>query len=210
MEHLEAHNPTLSTQASLSAPGDVVPVTELRNRGYVHRLLITWRILFPATAITSENHAGGGATSRNVFKRVQAAASVGRRWSLALAVRRFRRFSDIDIERRRLHTRSQPRHPGPEAIARLDLYAAAAANRGIGALTTRRVLELSAATDPQSTLALLQLLEHHRPNNFRPPLSDIEFGSAARGVRLLSQIERPRAHAAPTTVASGGRAGASR
>ncbi|MBC7299539.1 DUF1152 domain-containing protein [Nocardia salmonicida] len=106
-------------------------------------------------------------TSNSIAKSLTDTTSLD---SAEQAVRRLRGFSDIDIERRRLHTRSQPQHPGAEAIAHLDLYAAAAVNRGIDALTTRRVLELSAATDSQSTLALRQLLEHHRPNNFRPPL----------------------------------------
>ncbi|MGW5317753.1 DUF1152 domain-containing protein [Nocardia thailandica] len=86
------------------------------------------------------------------------------------AVRARRGITDIDIERRRLASRPQPRLPDPDALAHLDHYAKTAADRGIDALTVRRVLELAAATDPQSSAALRQELQRQRNTNFRPPL----------------------------------------
>ncbi|MGW6425856.1 DUF1152 domain-containing protein [Nocardia sp. NPDC055053] len=87
-----------------------------------------------------------------------------------LRVRDRRGTTDIDIERRRLATRSHPRSPSANAIAILDQYVKDAAARGTDALTIRRVLELTDATDPSSATAMREQLRQQRPDNFQPPL----------------------------------------
>ncbi|MBF6215852.1 hypothetical protein IU487_33175 [Nocardia puris] len=84
MEHLEAHNPRLHTQADLPEIGEHVEVTERRHRGYVTALTTTWQILYPWVTITSDNHGEGGATSRDVLANLRAAIDGGGRWDLAV------------------------------------------------------------------------------------------------------------------------------
>ncbi|MFJ9370537.1 GDSL-type esterase/lipase family protein [Nocardia sp. NPDC101769] len=85
MEHYEAHNPRLSTQADLPAVGDAVEVTEWRNRGYVHGLLTTWRVRYPWITFTSDNRGEGGATSRDILATIRAATQdPQQRWDLAV------------------------------------------------------------------------------------------------------------------------------
>ncbi|WP_069162905.1 GNAT family N-acetyltransferase [Nocardia altamirensis] len=85
MEHLDAHNPRLSDQASLPSIGEHVEITEYRHRGYVHALLTTWRARYPWIEFHSDNHARGGATSRDILATVRAAtADPARSWDLVM------------------------------------------------------------------------------------------------------------------------------
>ncbi|MGW4368098.1 GDSL-type esterase/lipase family protein [Nocardia takedensis] len=85
MEHYEAHNPRLSTQADLPAIGDTIEVTEWRNRGYVHALLTTWRARYPWITFASDNHGEGGATSRDILATIRTATSdTEKRWDLTV------------------------------------------------------------------------------------------------------------------------------
>lgn len=84
MEHYEAHNPRLSTQADLPDIGQQLEVTEWRNRGYVHALITGWSIHYPWITILSDNRGEGGATSRNVLANLRAAVDDGGRWDLAV------------------------------------------------------------------------------------------------------------------------------
>ncbi|WP_429454982.1 GDSL-type esterase/lipase family protein [Nocardia sp. GP40] len=85
MEHYEAHNPQLATQADLPAIGDTIEVTEWRNRGYVHGLLTTWRARYPWITLTSDNRGEGGATSRDILSIIRTATDQeDQRWDLAV------------------------------------------------------------------------------------------------------------------------------
>ena len=85
MEHYEAHNPRLSTQADLPAVGETIEVTQWRNRGYVHALLTTWRARYPWITLTSDNHGEGGATSRDILATIRTATSdTEKRWDLTV------------------------------------------------------------------------------------------------------------------------------
>uniref|UniRef100_UPI0024562369 acyltransferase n=1 Tax=Nocardia farcinica TaxID=37329 RepID=UPI0024562369 len=77
MEHLEAHNPRLHTQADLPEIGEHIEVTERRHRGYVTALTTTWQTLYPWVTITSDNHGEGGATSRDVLANLRGAGGRG-------------------------------------------------------------------------------------------------------------------------------------
>ncbi|MFI2477839.1 GDSL-type esterase/lipase family protein [Nocardia xishanensis] len=82
MEHYEAHNPRLSTQADLPRIGEQIEVTEWRNRGYIHALISHWRTRYPWISFTSDNHGEGGATSRDVLANIRTAIDGGGRWDL--------------------------------------------------------------------------------------------------------------------------------
>lgn len=85
--------------------------------------------------------------------------------------------SELDIERTRSGDRAQARTPSLETLDFVDEYVIHAAAEGINALTIRRVAELVSATDPAATEALRELLAHHRPDNFRPPLYTVDSAS---------------------------------
>ncbi|MEC3951702.1 DUF1152 domain-containing protein [Nocardia sp. CDC153] len=79
--------------------------------------------------------------------------------------------SELDIERRRATgERAEVRMPTSESLNIIDRYAERCRDRGIEALTVRRVAEMVQAIDPPATSALRSLLADQRPNNFRPPL----------------------------------------
>ncbi|WP_167491012.1 DUF1152 domain-containing protein [Nocardia terpenica] len=79
--------------------------------------------------------------------------------------------SELDVERRRAAgERAEVRTPTLESLDVIDHYVAHAADRGVDALTVRRVAELVSAIDPVATGALRELLARHRPDNFHPPL----------------------------------------
>lgn len=84
MEHYEAHNPRLSTQADLPAIGEQIEVTQWRNRGYVHAVTTGWQATYPWITISTDNHGEGGATSRRVLTNLRTAIEVGSRWDLAV------------------------------------------------------------------------------------------------------------------------------
>lgn len=83
MEHLEAHNPRLHTQAALPEIGDRIEVTERRHRGYVTALATSWQTRYPWVTLNSDNYGEGGATSRDVLANLRAAVDAGERWDLA-------------------------------------------------------------------------------------------------------------------------------
>ncbi|NKY89781.1 DUF1152 domain-containing protein [Nocardia veterana] len=85
-------------------------------------------------------------------------------------LRRCRGYSDVDVERDKLARRDAARVPTVGPVAEIDRYAVKAAERGIDALTVRRVSELIGAIDPDSAAALRRILERRRLSNFRPPL----------------------------------------
>ncbi|WP_051027987.1 GDSL-type esterase/lipase family protein [Nocardia higoensis] len=84
MEHLEAHNPRLHTQADLPEIGEHIEVTERRHRGYVTALTTHWQTHYPWVTITSDNHGEGGATSRDVLANLHTAIDRGDRWDLTV------------------------------------------------------------------------------------------------------------------------------
>lgn len=85
MEHYTAHNPRLSAQADLPAVGELIEVTEWRNRGYVAALLTGWQTRYPWLDITSLMAGEGGATSRDVLASIRSAIETrsGAGWDLA-------------------------------------------------------------------------------------------------------------------------------
>lgn len=83
---------------------------------------------------------------------------------------RARGYVDIDIERRKLASRTASRAVVPGSMSHLDRYAAEAAARGVDALTIRRCLELTHATAPESAGIFRRWLADHRPGRFQPPL----------------------------------------
>ncbi|WP_062983453.1 DUF1152 domain-containing protein [Nocardia anaemiae] len=85
-------------------------------------------------------------------------------------LRERRGYSDIDIERERLVHRRRPQMPTPDTLDIIDGYIADADARGVDALTVRRVIEMTHATDPAATQALRAQLAHCRSDNFKPPL----------------------------------------
>ncbi|MBF6240485.1 DUF1152 domain-containing protein [Nocardia otitidiscaviarum] len=97
-----------------------------------------------------------------------------------------RGYSDIDFERRRASSRSAARMPTEEALTTIDEYAVDAARRGVDALTVRRVIELSGATDALAMRALRESLSKWRPARFVPPLYLVSLVSATR-LPLASQ-----------------------
>ncbi|WP_433527325.1 DUF1152 domain-containing protein [Nocardia pseudovaccinii] len=85
-------------------------------------------------------------------------------------LRERRGYSDIDIERERLAHRRRPQMPTPDTLDFIDGYSADASARGIDALTVRRVIEMTHATEPSATEALRAKLARCRSDNFKPPL----------------------------------------
>ncbi|MQY22998.1 DUF1152 domain-containing protein [Nocardia macrotermitis] len=82
--------------------------------------------------------------------------------------------SELDIERQRAAgDRAKVRMPGRDTLAVIDEYTVDARERGVTALTVRRVAELVSAIAPEATDALRSLLTEQRPHNFRPPLYQV-------------------------------------
>jgi acetyltransferase-like isoleucine patch superfamily enzyme/lysophospholipase L1-like esterase len=71
MEHLEAFNTRLSTQADLPEIGATVTVEGWRQRGWVYRLALSLRAAHPHLSFDIRNHGEGGATSRDVAATVE-------------------------------------------------------------------------------------------------------------------------------------------
>ena len=110
-----------------------------------------------AEAVASQSlaHVLGGTTSLDLVEQL---------------IRDHRGHTDIDVERDRLITRPKSRMPDSATLSQIDRYASGAADRGINALTLRRVFELSAATGIEATTALRELLRSKRASRMRPPL----------------------------------------
>lgn len=72
MEHLEAVNAQMTTQANLPEVGSRVTVESWARRGWVHRLTLSLRAAWPHIAFDVHNHGKGGATSRDVAGIVEA------------------------------------------------------------------------------------------------------------------------------------------
>ncbi|MFJ5635172.1 GDSL-type esterase/lipase family protein [Streptomyces goshikiensis] len=66
MEHLEAVNTQMTTQANLPEIGSKVTVEGWRQRGWVHRLALSLRAAWPHISFDIRNHGEGGATSRDI------------------------------------------------------------------------------------------------------------------------------------------------
>ncbi|WP_429455218.1 DUF1152 domain-containing protein [Nocardia sp. GP40] len=106
------------------------------------------------------------------------AASLMRTTSLDAAERLLRERrdgrSELDVERRRAAGGlAEVRMPNQETLEVIDRYATHARERGVGALTVRRVAELVSAIAPAATDVLRELLTEHRPTHFRPPLYEV-------------------------------------
>jgi hypothetical protein len=84
--------------------------------------------------------------------------------------RSIRSYSDIDIERDRATTRRPSANPTVDTLQKIDRYADEAAERGVDAMTLRRVAELAHATDPTATARLRELLAVYRHRQFKPPI----------------------------------------
>ncbi|MGW0182221.1 DUF1152 domain-containing protein [Nocardia sp. NPDC003345] len=78
--------------------------------------------------------------------------------------------SDIDIERQRRANWHAIAPAEGHALDTIDRYAEGAAERGIGALTARRVFELVGATTAETVRMLRGWLTARRPDRFQPPL----------------------------------------
>lgn len=75
--------------------------------------------------------------------------------------------SELDIERRRAAgERAEVRFPGGESLRTIDRYVDAARDRGVDAITVRRIAELVRAVDPYATQVLRDLLSERRPDCF--------------------------------------------
>lgn len=72
MEHLEAFNTQMTTQADLPGIGAKVTVEGWHQRGWVHRLTLSLRAQFPHVSFDVRNHGEGGATSRDITGLVKA------------------------------------------------------------------------------------------------------------------------------------------
>ncbi|GIH69895.1 GDSL-type esterase/lipase family protein [Sphaerimonospora thailandensis] len=72
MEHLEAFNTQMTTQANLPEVGSKVTVEGWHQRGWVHRLALSLRAARPYVTFDVRNHGEGGATSRDVATLVEA------------------------------------------------------------------------------------------------------------------------------------------
>ncbi len=72
MEHLEAYNAQMTTQAGLPEVGSKVTVEGWHQRGWVHRLALSLRTAFPYLTFDVTNHGEGGATSRDIANIVEA------------------------------------------------------------------------------------------------------------------------------------------
>lgn len=66
MEHLEAVNAQMTTQADLPEVGSKVTVEAWAQRGWVHRLALFLRTAWPHIAFDVHNAGEGGATSRDI------------------------------------------------------------------------------------------------------------------------------------------------
>ncbi|GLW74736.1 hypothetical protein Kpho02_70330 [Kitasatospora phosalacinea] len=66
MEHLEAVNAQMTTQANLPEIGSKVTVEGWHQRGWVHRLALSLRAAWPHVGLDLRNHGEGGATSRDI------------------------------------------------------------------------------------------------------------------------------------------------
>ncbi|MCX4094562.1 GDSL-type esterase/lipase family protein [Nocardia sp. alder85J] len=84
MEHLEAHNQQMTTQANLPAIGSTVTVEQWRGRGYVQRLHVALTARHPHVDFVFDNYGEGGATSRDVLGHVTAATSTSPRYDVAV------------------------------------------------------------------------------------------------------------------------------
>ncbi|MGW4369903.1 DUF1152 domain-containing protein [Nocardia takedensis] len=83
-------------------------------------------------------------------------------------LRERRGYSDIDVERGK---RDLPeRAPVADVVGCVDRYARRVAERGVDAMTIRRVLEMARAADPAAARALRLSLASRRTERFRPPL----------------------------------------
>jgi len=76
MEHLEAFNARMTTQADLPQPGSQVTVEGWHSRGWVHRLALSLRATWPYVTFDVKNHSEGGATSRDIAGIVDGALIV--------------------------------------------------------------------------------------------------------------------------------------
>ncbi|MGW0883232.1 GDSL-type esterase/lipase family protein [Streptomyces sp. NPDC002671] len=84
MEHLEAYNAQMTTQADLPVVGSNVTVEGWHQRGWVHRLSLSLRAAFPYVTFDVRNHGEGGATSRDVAGIVEGdRATTGTDYDLA-------------------------------------------------------------------------------------------------------------------------------
>jgi acetyltransferase-like isoleucine patch superfamily enzyme len=72
MEHLEAFNTQMTTQADLPEIGAKVTVEGWHQRGWVHRLALSLRAARPYVSFSIRNCGEGGATSRDVAALVEA------------------------------------------------------------------------------------------------------------------------------------------
>ena len=72
MEHLEAFNTQMTTQANLPEVGSKVAVEGWHQRGWVHPLALSLRAARPYVNFDIRNHGEGGATSRDVASLVEA------------------------------------------------------------------------------------------------------------------------------------------
>jgi acetyltransferase-like isoleucine patch superfamily enzyme/lysophospholipase L1-like esterase len=72
MEHLEAVNAQMRTQANLPAVGSMVAVEGWQQRGWVHQLALSLGAARPHVSFDVRNHGEGGATSRDIASIVSA------------------------------------------------------------------------------------------------------------------------------------------
>ncbi|MET7487699.1 GDSL-type esterase/lipase family protein [Streptomyces sp. NPDC005538] len=72
MEHLEAVNAQMTTQANLPEIGSKVTVEGWQQRGWVHRLMLSLRAAHAHVGFDVRNHGEGGATSRDIASLVEA------------------------------------------------------------------------------------------------------------------------------------------
>lgn len=72
MEHLEAFNTQMTTQADLPKIDSKVTVEGWHQRGWVHRLALSLRTSRPYVSFDVRNHGEGGANSRDVATLVEA------------------------------------------------------------------------------------------------------------------------------------------
>ncbi|MEU9279977.1 GDSL-type esterase/lipase family protein [Streptomyces sp. NPDC048341] len=72
MEHLEAFNAQMTTQANLPEVGSKVTVEGWHQRGWVHRLTLSLRAAHAHIGFDIRNHGEGGATSRDIASLVEA------------------------------------------------------------------------------------------------------------------------------------------
>lgn len=82
MEHLEAFNAQMVSQADLPAVGSMVTVEGWRRRGWVHRLALSLRATWPHAGFEIRNHGQGGATSRDLAGIVERDLATGADYDL--------------------------------------------------------------------------------------------------------------------------------